>query len=56
MSFRDYLGSKAIALCMGGIGILYLTLIAWLCGLSLSLLLILLLSGAMVLTVCLILS
>ena len=56
MSFRDYLGSKAIALCMGGIGILYLALIVRLCGLPLSLLLILLLSGAMVLTVCLILS
>ena len=56
MSFRDYLGSKAIALCMGGIGILYLTLIAWLCGLSLSLLLILLLSGVVMLIICMILS
>ena len=56
MSFRDYLGSKAVALCMGGIGILYLTLIVWLCGLPLSLLLILLLSGVFVLIICMILS
>ena len=52
MSFRDYLASKAIGLCMGAIGMLYLSLIFWLCGLSLSLLLILLLSGALVLLVC----
>ena len=56
MSFRNYLGSKATALCMGGIGILYLVLIVWLCGLPLSLLLILLLSGVFVLIICMILS
>ena len=56
MSFRDYLGSKAIALCMGAIGILYLTLVVWLCGLPLFLLLILLLSGIFVLIICMILS
>lgn len=55
MSFRDYLASKAITLCMGAIGILYLILIFWLCGLSLSLLLILLLSGAFVLLACMLL-
>ena len=55
MSFQDYLASKAITLCMGAIGILYLTLIFWLCGLSLSLLLILLLSGAFVLLACMLL-
>ena len=52
MSFRNYLGSKATALCMGGIGILYLVLIVWLCGLSLSLLLILCFSGVLVLLIC----
>lgn len=54
MSFRDYLESKAVALCLGGIGILYLILIAWLCGLPLSLLLILCFSGVFVLIVCMI--
>ena len=56
MSFRDYLGSKAIALCMGGIGILYLTLIVWLCGLPLSLLLLLCFIGVLVLALCLVCS
>lgn len=56
MSFRDYLGSKAIALCMGVIGILYLTLIVWLCGLPLSLLLLLCFSGVLVLALCLVCS
>ena len=49
MSFREYLESKTLALCLGGMGILYLILIAWLCGLPLSLLLILCLSGLLVL-------
>ena len=56
MSFRDYLESKSIALCLGGIGILYLFLIAWLCGLPLSLLLILCFSGVLVLLIWMILS
>ena len=56
MSFREYLESKAIALCMGGIAILYLILIAWLCGLSLPLVLILCFSGVMMFLICMILS
>lgn len=56
MSFLDYLGSKAIALCMGAIGILYLTLIVWLCGLPLSLMLILCVSGVIMLLGCMIFS
>ena len=55
MSFRDYLGSKSIALCMGGIGILYLFLIVWLCGLPLPLMLILCFSGVFLLLICMIL-
>ena len=31
MSFREYMGSKAVSLCVGGIGILYLLLIFCLC-------------------------
>lgn len=54
MSFFDYLESKVIVLCMGGIGILYLSLIIWLCGLPFSLLLVLLFSGFFVIFVCLI--
>ena len=45
MSFWEYLESKAITLCGVGIGILYLVLVAWLCELPFSLLLIYLLSG-----------
>ena len=45
MSFWDYMQSKAISLCVGGIGIFYLTLIVWLCGLPFSLFVILLTSG-----------
>ncbi len=56
MSFRDYLESKVIALYMGGIGLLYLTLIVWLCGLPLSLLLIFAFSGVFVLLICMVLS
>lgn len=56
MSFRDYLESKVIALCMGGIGLLYLTLIVWLCGLPLSLLLIFAFSGVFMLLICMVLS
>lgn len=41
MSFRDYLSSKAIVLCMIAIGFLYFILIIWLCGMPLYLLLIL---------------
>lgn len=51
MSFREYLGFKAVPLCMAGMGMLYLLLMAWLCGLPLSLLLILLASGALMMLV-----
>ena len=56
MSFWDYLESKTISLCLGGIGLLYLTLIVWLCGLPLSLLLIFAFSGVFVLLICMVLS
>ncbi len=56
MSFSEYIESKAIFLCMVGIGILYLILISYLCGLSLSFLLILLLGGVFGLLICMILS
>lgn len=48
MSFWDYLESKAIILCAGGIGILFLLLVFWLCELPFSLLLICLFSGIFV--------
>ena len=56
MSFRDYMQSKAVSLCVGGIGIFYLTLIVWLCGLPFSLLFILLISGLLVLSLCMVFS
>lgn len=56
MSFWDYLESKTISLCLGGIGLLYMTLIVWLCGLPLSLLLIFVFSGVFVLLICMVLS
>ncbi len=56
MSFLQYLESKATALCMGGIGIAYLSLIIWLCGLPVSLLLMLCLTGAAVLLGCMVFS
>ncbi|MGN0706910.1 MAG: sensor histidine kinase [Faecalibacterium sp.] len=49
MSFKDYLGSKAVFLCLAGIAMLYLGFILYLCGLSFSLLLILLTSSVFVL-------
>lgn len=45
MSFREYLGVKSILLCMTGIGGLYLAMVFWFCGLSASLIGILLASG-----------
>lgn len=54
MSFRDYLESKALLLCMAGIGGLYLALIFYLCAFPVSLLLILCFSGVFVLLVCLV--
>lgn len=56
MSFRDYMQSKAISLCMGGIGIFYLILIVWLCGLPFSLLFILLFSGLLIILLCMVFS
>lgn len=56
MSFWDYVESKAIFLCMGGIGIFYLTLIVWLCGLPFSLLFILFVSGLLILLLCMVFS
>ena len=53
MSFRDYIGTKAVSLCMAAIGGLYLLLVCYVCGIPLSLLLVLLLSGAVVLLLCL---
>lgn len=54
MSFRDYICGKTVSLCMAGIGGSYLILVSWFCGLPLSLLLILLLSGVFVLLLCMI--
>lgn len=45
MSFGDYLSGKAVPLCAGGMAGLYLLLTAYLCGLPLELLLLLLASG-----------
>ena len=56
MSFWEYLESKAITLCAGGIGILYLVLVAWLCELPFSLLLICLFSGIFVFVIYLLLT
>ena len=53
MSFRDYIGTKAVSLCLAAIGGLYLFLVCYVCGIPLSLLLVLLLSGAVVLLLCL---
>lgn len=56
MSFWDYIQSKSIFLCMGGIGIFYLTWIFWLCGLPFSLLFIMLVSGLLMIFLCMLLS
>ena len=52
MSLRDYIGTKALSLCMAGIAGLYLILVLCFCRIPRSLLLILLLSGVMVAAVC----
>ena len=49
MSFREYISAKAVPLCAFGIGALYLALAADLCGLPLSLILLLLISAVPVL-------
>lgn len=53
MSFRDYIGTKAVSLCLAAIGGLYLFLVCYFCGIPLSLLLVFLLSGAAALLLCL---
>ena len=52
MSFWDYIGAKAISLCMAGMGGMYLILVAYFCGIPFSLLLILLFSGMIVILIC----
>ena len=49
MSLREYLGAKAVPLSMAAMAGLYLGLVCWFCGIPLSLMLMLLLSGALVL-------
>lgn len=48
MSFRDYLGSKAVSLCVVGIGMLYLALVSCFCGIPFSLTTMMLLSVVLV--------
>lgn len=52
MSFREYLGTKSVLLCMTGIGGLYLAMVFYFCGLSASLIGILLASGLLLAAVC----
>ncbi|MGN0203605.1 MAG: sensor histidine kinase [Coprococcus sp.] len=54
MSFWDYIGAKAISLCMAGMGGMYLILVAYFCGIPFSMLLILLSSGMIVILFCVI--
>ena len=54
MSFWDYIQSKSISLCMGGIVIFYITLVVRLCGLPFSLLFILLSSSLLILFFCMV--
>ena len=56
MSFRDYMQSKAISLCIGGIGIFYVLFIVLLFGLPFSLLFILLFSGLLIILLCMVFS
>ena len=52
MSFRDYMGAKALFLYISGIVGLYLILVSYFCGVPFSLLCIFLLSGVFVMAVC----
>ena len=54
MSFRDYLGAKSVLLCMVGIGGLYLALVFYFCGLSASLVGILMGSGLLLAMLCIV--
>lgn len=54
MSIRDYIASKAVPLCMGTMAGLYLILVCYFCAIPFSLMLILLLSGVIVLLLCVI--
>ena len=49
MSFREYVGSKTVPLCMAAIAGLYLILVCYFCAIPSSLMLILILSGALIL-------
>ncbi len=54
MSIRDYIAAKAVPLCLAGMAGLYLILVCYFCAVPLSLMLILLLSGVLVLLLCII--
>ena len=54
MSIRDYIASKAVPLCMAAMAGLYLILVCYFCAIPFSLVLILLLSGVLVLLLCII--
>ena len=54
MSFREYLGAKSVLLCLTGIGGLYLAMVFWFCGLSASLIGILLASGLLIVALCIV--
>ena len=52
MSIREYIAAKAVPLCMAAIAGLYLVFVCCFCAMPLSLLLLLLLSGGVVLALC----
>ena len=54
MSIRDYIAAKTVSLCLAAMAGLYLILVCYFCALPLSLMLILLLSGVLVLLLCII--
>ncbi|MDD6188499.1 MAG: HAMP domain-containing sensor histidine kinase [Clostridiales bacterium] len=56
MSFRDYLAAKAVPMCAAGIGGLYLIMVSYLCGLPVSLIVLLLISVIFVSALCLFIS
>ncbi|MGN1002358.1 MAG: sensor histidine kinase [Oscillospiraceae bacterium] len=55
MSFRDYMGARAVPLCAAGMAGLYLLLVSWFCGVPASLLAVLLLSGILAIALVLVL-
>ena len=54
MSFWDYIAAKAVPLCMAAIAGLYLILVCYFCAIPLSLAMILLISGVLILLLCVI--